>query len=37
LKELDDTQKNSVCNMIDILIANKRMKEAFNNAMTIAI
>lgn len=35
LDELDETQKNSICNMIDTAIANKRMKQALSNAMNI--
>jgi transcriptional regulator with XRE-family HTH domain len=37
LEELDDVQKSSICNMIDIAIANKRLKEALSNAMNISI
>lgn len=37
LEELDETQKNSICNMIDTAIANKRLREALNNAMNIAV
>ncbi len=37
LEELDEVQKNSICNMIDIAIANKRLKEALSNAMSITI
>ncbi|TVQ50419.1 MAG: XRE family transcriptional regulator [Saprospirales bacterium] len=36
-EELDEVQKNSICNMIDTAIVNKRLKEALNNAMNIAI
>lgn len=35
LDELDEVQKNSICNMIDTAIANKRMKQALSNAMNI--
>lgn len=35
LEELDELQKNSICNMIDTAIANKRLKEALSNAMSI--
>lgn len=35
LEELDELQKNSICNLIDTAIANKRMKEALNNAINI--
>jgi transcriptional regulator with XRE-family HTH domain len=37
LDELDDVQKNSICNMIDIAITNKRLKEVLNNAMNITV
>jgi len=37
LEELDEVQKNSICNMIDTAIANKRLKQALSNAMNIAI
>jgi transcriptional regulator with XRE-family HTH domain len=37
LEELDEVQKNSICNMIDIAIANKRLKQALSNAMSIKI
>jgi transcriptional regulator with XRE-family HTH domain len=37
LEELDEVQKSSICNMIDTAIANKRLKEALSNAMSIAI
>ena len=37
LEELDEVQKNSICNMIDTAIANKRLKEALSNAMSITI
>lgn len=37
LEELDETQKRSICNMIDTAIANKRLKEALSKAMNIAI
>lgn len=37
LEELDETQKKSICNMIDTAIANKRFKEALSNAMNITI
>ena len=37
LDELDEVQKNSICNMIDTAIANKRMKQALSNAMSITI
>lgn len=37
LEELDEVQKNSICNMIDTAIANKRLKEALNNVMSINI
>ncbi len=37
LEELDETQRKLICNMIDTVIANKRIKEALNNAMKIAI
>lgn len=37
LEELDELQKNSICNMIDTAIANKRLKEALSNAMSITI
>lgn len=30
LEELDEVQKNSICNMIDTDIANKRLKEAMS-------
>ncbi|HNM33211.1 MAG TPA: helix-turn-helix transcriptional regulator, partial [Chitinophagales bacterium] len=33
LEELDEVQKNSICNMIDTAIANKRLKQALSNAM----
>ncbi|PTD14136.1 helix-turn-helix domain-containing protein [Flavobacterium columnare] len=35
LEQLDDVQKNSICNLIDTAIANKRLKEALSNAMKI--
>jgi hypothetical protein len=35
LDELDEVQKNSICNMIDTAIANKRLKQALSNAMNI--
>ncbi len=35
LEQLDELQKNSICNMIDTAIANKRLKEALSNAMSI--
>jgi len=37
LKEQGEVQKNSICNMIDTAIANKRLKEALSNAMSITI
>ncbi len=37
LEELDEVQKNSICNIIDTAIANKRLKEALSNAMRITI
>lgn len=37
LEELDEVQKNSICIMIDTAIANKRLKEALNNAINISI
>lgn len=37
LEELDEIQKNSICNMIDTAIANKRLKQALSNAMSITI
>ncbi|MCO5236074.1 MAG: helix-turn-helix domain-containing protein [Chitinophagaceae bacterium] len=37
LEELDEVQRNSICNMIDTAIANKRLKEALSNAMNITI
>ena len=37
LEELDEVQKNSICNMLDTAIANKRLKQALSNAMNIAI
>ncbi len=37
LEELDEVQKNSICNMIDTAIANKRLKEALRNAMNMTI
>jgi transcriptional regulator with XRE-family HTH domain len=37
LDELDETQKNSICNYIDTAIANKRLKEVLSNAMNINI
>jgi transcriptional regulator with XRE-family HTH domain len=37
LEELDEVQKNSICNMIDTAIANKRLKQALSNAMSITI
>lgn len=37
LEELDEVQKNSICNMIDTVIANKRLKQALSNAMNITI
>jgi transcriptional regulator with XRE-family HTH domain len=37
LEELDEVQKNSICNIIDTAIANKRLKEALNNALSIPI
>lgn len=37
LEELEEVQKNSICNMIDTAIANKRLKEALSNAMSISI
>ncbi|MBS1756292.1 MAG: hypothetical protein JSU03_03350 [Bacteroidetes bacterium] len=30
LEELDEVQKNSICNIIDTDIANKRLKEAMS-------
>lgn len=35
LDELDELQRNSICNMIDTAIANKRLKQALSNAMSI--
>jgi transcriptional regulator with XRE-family HTH domain len=35
LDELDEVQKSSICNMIDTAIANKRMKQALSNAMSL--
>jgi len=35
LEELDEVQKSSICNMIDTAIANKRLKEALSNAMSL--
>ena len=37
LEELDELQKSSICNMIDTAIANKRLKQALSNAMSITI
>lgn len=37
LEELDELQKSSICNMIDTAIANKRLKQALSNAMSIPI
>ena len=37
LGELDEVQKISICNMIDTAIANKSLKEALSNAMSITI
>jgi len=37
LEELDEVQKNSICNVIDIAIANKRLKQALSHAMNITI
>ncbi len=31
LEELDEMQKNSTSNMIDVTVANKRLKEALSN------
>ena len=36
-EEPDDTQKNSICNMIDTTIAKKRLKETLNNAINIVV
>jgi hypothetical protein len=35
LDELDDLQRNSIYVLIDTAIANKRLKEALSNAMSI--
>ncbi|MBS1736724.1 MAG: hypothetical protein JSS98_09020 [Bacteroidetes bacterium] len=35
LAEQNEVQKKIICNMIDINIANKRMKQALSNAMSI--
>ncbi|MGB4958336.1 MAG: hypothetical protein WBO36_02610 [Saprospiraceae bacterium] len=35
MEELDEVQKNSICNMIDTAIANKRLKEALSKALRI--
>lgn len=37
LDKLDEVQKSSICTYIDTAIANKRMKDALNNAMSITI
>lgn len=37
LEELYEVQKNAICYMIDTAIANKRLKEALSNAMSITI
>lgn len=37
LDELDEAQNKSICNMIDIAIANKRLKESLSNAMNLTI
>ncbi|TVQ50422.1 MAG: XRE family transcriptional regulator [Saprospirales bacterium] len=37
LEELDEVQKNSIYNMIDTAFANKRLKEALSNTMSITI
>jgi transcriptional regulator with XRE-family HTH domain len=37
LEELDEVQKNAICNMIDTAIANKRLKAALSNAMSLTI
>ncbi|MBC7413033.1 MAG: helix-turn-helix transcriptional regulator [Bacteroidia bacterium] len=37
LDELDDLQKNSICNLIDTAIANKRLKAALSNAMSLTL
>ena len=36
IEELDDNQKNSLFTFIDTAIANKRLKDALNNAINIA-
>ena len=36
LEELDEIQKNSICIMIDTAIANKRLKQAFNDVYAAA-
>jgi hypothetical protein len=37
MEELDEVQKNSICNMIDTGIANKRLKQDLSKAMSITI
>jgi transcriptional regulator with XRE-family HTH domain len=37
LEEFDEVQKNSICNMIDTTIANKRFKAALSNSLSITI
>lgn len=37
LEKPDETQKNSICNMIDTTIAKKRLKDALNNAINIVV
>ena len=36
IEELDENQKNSLFTFIDTAIANKRLKDALNNAINIA-
>ena len=35
LDKLDDVQKNATSNIIDTAIANKQMKQALSNAMSL--
>jgi predicted nucleic-acid-binding protein len=37
LEEVDEVHKNSICNMIDTAIANKRLKQALSDAISITI
>jgi|SRR5690606_32129932 len=35
IEQLDDTQKKSIFNFIDTAIANKRLKDTLNNALSL--